>query len=474
ANPLTGQIIAADVMLEYSFMKNSWLQEDLFTEGASMEEQLAHVPSELYCSAGHVLSNSLLTAKSIISTAGGTEGDLTELTEQSLAMLILHELGHTFGLNHNMRASQKFNATDIHNAELTKGSITGSVMDYAPLNLAPPGITQGDYADSRPGEYDDWVIEYGYSTALDDAEAEEARLSKILSRSTEPALAFGNDADDMRAPGRHIDPRVMIFDMSSDAIAYSEGRIKLIKETLKNLKSRMTHDGESYHKMVVGFNALFFEYFYANNVASRYISGIYIDRAVVGQEGATQPFTPVDLADQKRAIKLISDYLFAPDVLEEAAPYYNYLQVQRRGFNNMGKNEDPKLHDMILNTQKNVLSHLLHKNLLKRMTDSALYGNKYHLNDFMTDLTNSIFAADKHADVTTQRQNLQIEYVNQLIGISGLKKASPYDHLSKAAAMYQLNQINKTYKAKMFNSTATKVHRDYVNQLINDAFKAKR
>ncbi|MDH5395843.1 MAG: hypothetical protein OEW97_06180, partial [Gammaproteobacteria bacterium] len=89
-------------------------------------------------------------------------------------------------------------------------------------------------------------------------------------------------------------------------------------------------------------------------------------------------------------------------------------------------------------------------------------------------LTNSIFAADKHADVTTQRQNLQIEYVNQLIGISGLKKASPYDHLSKAAAMYQLNQINKTYKAKMFNSTATKVHRDYVNQLINDAFKAKR
>ncbi|MDH5435110.1 MAG: zinc-dependent metalloprotease, partial [Gammaproteobacteria bacterium] len=217
ANPLTGQIIAADVMLEYSFMKSRWLLEDLYTEGASMDGQLANIPAELFCSAGHVMNNSLLAAKSIVSAAGGADKDIKELKEQSLTWLILHELGHTLGLNHNMKASQQFSATDIHNAELTKGSIIGSVMDYPTLNLAPPGVTQGDYAASRPGDYDDWVIEYGYSTALDDAEAEEVRLSRILSRSTEPALAFGNDADDMRAPGLHIDPRVMIFDMSSDA-----------------------------------------------------------------------------------------------------------------------------------------------------------------------------------------------------------------------------------------------------------------
>ena len=74
----------------------------------------------------------------------------------------------------------------------------------------------------------------------------------------------------------------------------------------------------------------------------------------------------------------------------------------------MGKNEDPKLHDMILNSQKGVLSHLLHRNVLKRMTDSALYGNEYDLNTFMTDLTFAIFDADKRSNVTTQRQNLQI------------------------------------------------------------------
>ena len=472
-NPITGQIIAADIMLEYVYMKNRWLAEALYTEGASAEDMLLKMPAELYCSAGHMMHNSLITAKTILNTAGASSTDLKKLTEQALAGLILHELGHTLGLNHNMRATQQFNPVDIHNADITQGSITGSVMDYAPLNLAPPGISQGDFTDSRPGAYDDWVIEYGYSVALDEADAEEARLSAILARSTEAELAFGNDADDMRAPGRHIDPRVMIGDMSSDAIAYSEGRIKLVKETFKNLKNKTTHEGESYQELVVGFNSLFGEYVRATNIASRYIAGIYLDRSVVGQVGATQPFTPVSMADQKRAMTLMSNYLFAPNVLDEAVPYYNYLQVQRRSFDNFGNNEDPKLHDMILNAQKRILSHLLHKNVLKRMTDSALYGNEYELNEFMTDLTRAIFDADKKSNVTTQRQNLQVEYVNQMITISGLKGTSGFDHLSKAAATYQLRQIKDKYSSARKGSKATKAHKAYLSWLIENAFHEK-
>ncbi|MCP3673106.1 MAG: DUF5117 domain-containing protein [Gammaproteobacteria bacterium] len=472
-NPLTGQIIAADIMLEYTYMKNRWLAEALYTEGASDDDMLLNMPDGLYCSAGHKMHNSLITAKTILNAAGASSTDLKKLTEQALAGLILHELGHTLGLNHNMRASQQFSPIDIHNADLTKGSITGSVMDYAPLNLAPPGVTQGDYTDSRPGTYDDWVIEYGYSVGLDDPDAEEDRLSAILARSTEADLAFGNDADDMRASGRHIDPRVMIDDMSSDAIAYSEGRIKLVKETFKNLKDKTTHEGESYQELVVGYNSLFGAYVRAINIASRYIAGIYIDRAVVGQAGATQPFTPVSLADQKRAMALMSNYLFAPNVLDEAAPYYNHLQVQRRSFNNFRTNEDPKLHDMILNAQKRILSHLLHKNVLKRMTDSALYGNEYELNEFMSDLTLAVFDADRKSNVTTQRQNLQVEYVNQIIAISGLKGSSGFDHLSKAAATSQLHQIQDKYSSSRKGSKSTKAHRVYISWLIENAFQEK-
>ncbi len=473
ANPLTGQLLAADIMLEYVYMKNRWLEETLYTDGASHEKPAVELMEGLYCSAGHQLHSSLLTAKTIMTAAGASKRELKALTEQNLYYLILHELGHTLGLNHNMKASQRYNPVEIHDAEKTKGSVTGSVMDYPPTNLAPPGIKQGDYADTRPGPYDDWAIEYGYSTALDDSDAEEARLEKILSRSTEHDLAFGNDADDMRAAGHHIDPRVMINDMSSDAIAYGEGRMKLVKDTFKKLKDKTTHPGESYQELLIGYNSLFRAYTGVTRIVSRYIAGVYLDRSVVGQEGATSPFTPVSVDDQKRALALINEYLFAPDILEEAVPYYNQLQTQRRMFDNFGKNEDPKLHDMLLNAQKAVLAHLLHANVLKRMTDTALYGNNYELNEFLTDLTVGVFEADKKSDITTRRQNLQIEYVKQLIGISGLKGKSAFDHLSKAAATYQLSQIGDKYTSGRSRSKGTKAHREYLQWLIEDAFDKK-
>jgi hypothetical protein len=470
ANPLTGEIIASDIMLEFVFMKNRWLAETLYTDGSTEADMLPQMPEggELYCSAGHFMHRELLAAKTMLASTGATFEQLKELSEQALIALILHEVGHTLGLNHNMMASQQYDHIQIHDKELTKGSITGSVMDYAPLNIAPPGVEQGYYSDIIPGAYDNWVIEYGYSPALADPEAEEKRLQEILARSTRPELAFGNDADDMRSPGRHIDPRIMTGDLSSNAIAYGEDRIKLVKETFGKLMDKTTEQGDSYQELVVGFNSLWGAYVGATNVASRYVGGIYIDRAVVGQKGATQPYTPVPKATQKVAMKLIADYLFAPNVLEEAQPYYNYLMRQRRGFQNYGRNEDPKLHDMLLNAQKRIMAHLLHPNVTKRMSDSALYGNEYQLNEFMADLTTAIFDADKRGDVTTKRQNLQTHYVKSLIGASGLKGKSRYDYLTQAAASYQLRDILDNYTSSRGN-TSTKAHRSQLKWLIEDA-----
>jgi len=469
-NPQTGEIIAADIMLEFVYMKNRWLQGDLYTAGGDMQAKLPELKADKYCSYGHSLQADLMTARSMMDAKGASMSEKERLAEESLAALILHEVGHTLGLNHNMRASQVYGPVKIHDMELTKGSITGSVMDYAPSNIAPPGIKQGHFADIRPGAYDDWVIEYGYSVALDDAAAEEARLEAILSRSTEAALAFGNDADDMRAPGRHVDPRVMIGDMSADAITYSEDRAKLVKATYGSLKQRALKEGDSHQELTTMFNVLFGNYVGAINIASRYVGGVYLDRAVVGQKGATQPFTPVSKADQKRAMKLMNDYLFAPNLLPEANEYFNYLQVQRRGFNNFGNNEDPKFHDMWLRAQMRTMAHLLHPNVLKRMSDTALYGNTYSLNEMLSDLTKGVFEADKKSNVTTIRQNLQIEYVKRMIGVSGLKGKSNYDNMSKSAALQELRTIQKKYTSSRGNSS-TKAHRNHLDWLINDAFQ---
>jgi hypothetical protein len=47
--------------------------------------------------------------------------------------------------------------------------------------------------------------------------------------------------------------------------------------------------------------------------ASRYIGGIYIDRSTPDQRSGNKPYTPVPLATQKKAMELLSKYVFAPE-----------------------------------------------------------------------------------------------------------------------------------------------------------------
>src|SRR5688572_4722664 len=224
-------MLGADIMLEYIFVSSRLRTERIFSAAAlNLEENELAGPrfDPRRCSLGHYLHLSTLFGAETLKAGGAPADQMSGLLHDSLYFLILHELGHTLGLNHNMKASQLNSPDQINNREQTaRTGLTGSVMDYPAINLAAPGQTQGQYYTTKPGPYDKWAIEFGYSDALDNPAAERERLVKILARSTEPALAFGNDADDMRAPGYAIDPRVMIGDMTSDAISYAEGRIKL-------------------------------------------------------------------------------------------------------------------------------------------------------------------------------------------------------------------------------------------------------
>ena len=464
ANPLTGEILGSDIMLEFVFMKNRWIYDTLFTQGTMSHGETAHT-GELNCSLGHEIQQNLMLAKGL---ANGGKIEDKEMLRQGLTQLVLHEVGHTLGLNHNMKSSILWDEKEVHDKNKTQGIVTGSVMDYAPANIAPIGMQQGDIFQTKPGPYDDWAINYGYSVALADEAAEQARLEKILARSSEHTLAFGNDADDMRAPGRHIDPRVMIGDLSSNPAAYGADRMALINKLFTELKDKATVKGESYQQLVTSANSLFGQYRAQAGVVSRQIGGVYVERAVVGDANADKPFTPVSLERQTQAMDILAKFVFAPDVLQNMQPLYSYLQLQRRGFNHFGKNEDPKAHKMILGMQKSVLAQLLHPAVLLRISDTALYGNEYSLTQFMQDLTANIFVKSK--DANSISHNLQIEYVNQLIAIAGLGKASKYDNLAKTAALYQLTQIADT-SAAWGADTATKAHKKYIDRLIAKALE---
>ncbi|MDP2560712.1 zinc-dependent metalloprotease [Psychrobium sp. 1_MG-2023] len=468
ANPLTGEMIGSDIMLEFVFMKNRWIFDNLYSQGASslshQNEALSN--TTLNCSAGHELQQGLMLGHAM---ANSNEIEKKALLDEGLRMLILHEVGHTLGLNHNMKASILWDEKDIHNKALTKGALTGSVMDYTPVNVAPIGVAQGDYFQTAPGPYDIWAIEYGYSTALDNADDEKQRLDAILSRSNEKGHAFGNDADDMRAPGRHIDPRIMIGDMSSNPVAYATDRMGLINHIFGELKQKTLKEGGSHQPLLITANSLYGQYKKQAEVISRQIGGVYIERDFVSKDSDTKPYTPVPASIQQEAMQALAENVFAADALSAMHPLFNYMQHQRRGFNHMGRNEDPRAHDMVLNMQKSVLTQLLHPRVLKRVSDTSLYGNTYTLTNVLSDLTDAIFDDSKES---SQSQNLQVEYVKRLIAISGLARSSSYDNLAKAAALGQLNNILDEVSGMGFTKGATtKAHHAYISQMITKVTK---
>ena len=471
-DPRTGQILGADIMLQYQVIGSNLQRARVFGTGLE-EESVTDDPTR--CAAELAGQREMLFASAALEALGAGTEEQQRLLEEFVYFLVLHEIGHTLGLNHNFRASHFHSLDEIFDPDKTYGTgLHGSVMDYPAVPFALPGHKQGQFWTTTPGPYDKWAITFGYSTALADPAAESARLAKILARSTEPALAFGNDADDMRAPGKGIDPRAMVNDMTSDPIGFARHQFELVDAVVPLFPERLLRDGKSYQKLLNGFFTAASVVRDAANVTSRYIGGVYVDRAMAKQPGAGNPLTPVSLADQRRAMQLLRDKVFAPQAFGSLDQSANRLLAQRRGFDHFAYTEDPKIHDLALGIQKNVLDHLLHPAVLKRLTDSRLYGNEYTAGQALTDLTDAIFAADLNQNVNTFRQNLQVEYVQRLLKIAQPADGNKYDHVAQGVALDRLRWVEQQVARKRGGDIETTAHREHVHYLIQHALDSPK
>lgn len=479
SNPRTGQVLGSDIMLEYVFLTNRVRYSDIFEVAglpawageavAAMSGEpapRAHEPGPGHAGEGEMcrfadhLQSEVMAARAVLTARGASEIEMNRLIEEAVKSLTLHEIGHTLGLNHNMAASYAVPLAELHGDRLP----TASVMDYAPLNLAADGTEQGYFDMPRPGPYDIWAIQYGYTP-------DEDALADILARSTEPDLIFGNDADDMRAPGRHIDPRVMTGDLSDDPVGWAQQRAGLVNAAIASLPERLAVEGESYQGLYTSYLILSGQRFGAANVASRHVGGIFNNRAAIGQPGARTPFIPVPRAEQERALRVVSETLFAPNAFAAEEAFADRLQRQRRMFDHFPEDEDPGLHARALGMQLAVLAHLTHENVLERMTDARRYGGDYPVADYMADLTGAVFDADIGGEPNTYRQNLQVAYLQRLIAIAG-GEASGFDAVSRSAALASIERVKGQVAPGWFGmeagSAEARAHRGHLRRLIAD------
>ena len=256
------------------------------------------------CAAGaHLHNAALFGLQALRAMPGVTEEEMTDFIKQSIHYLALHEVGHTLGLMHNMKGTQLWSREEAHNRAVTaEQGLYTSVMDYPAVNLAGPGRAQGEYWISTVGPYDHWAIRFGYDPSLED----DGAMAAHLARSTDPRHAFGNDADDMRAPGKAIDPRVNIYDMSSDAVGYAAWLMEYARGLQGGLLDRNAEPGTSYHALRNAYMILTGQQATAGGVVSRYIGGVYLDHAPAeASQPDTPPLVPVPQEEQKRALAIL-------------------------------------------------------------------------------------------------------------------------------------------------------------------------
>lgn len=351
-----------------------------------------------------------------------------ELLQQAVKETVMHEVGHTLGLRHNFKASTMLKADQLHDTSITRvKGLSGSVMDYNPVNLAPKGTKQGDYFSTTLGPYDYWAIEYAYKPIGGGTDAEREKLGEIAKKLTQAGNDFATDEDLFASS----DPQVNLWDLGSDPMKFGQDRIQLASELIKGISERVVEKGEGYQRARKAFDVLLMQYANGTHLVTNYVGGVHMNRDHRDDPDGRDPFVPVKGEKQRQALKFLQEqvltdkpFVFPPEVLRKLA---SDRWMHWGSESAMAAVEYP-IHQRVLGIQMTVLNHCFDPSVLTRVQNSSLQtkGDEKPLQvaEIFRSITDGVWGdlappADGKKDVSSSvvRRNLQREHLKKLTNL---------------------------------------------------------
>ena len=332
---------------------------------------------------------------------------------EAIRFVSSHEVGHTFGLKHNMGASFSYPVESLRSKEFTDkmGGTAPSIMDYARYNyVAQPedGVTA---ITPKIGLYDKYAIEWGYRW-FPNQEMEKASLRKMIEKHEDDPMYFYGEQQSYLST---IDPRSQSEDLGDDAVLASEYGMKNLKRVSENIFKWTYEDGKSYintgklYYLTIGQWDL-----YSNHVLAN-VGGIYLNNTYFGIDKKAYEPVPADM--QRKAVNYLNEnviqlpkWLFFNDILDKTYAIKN---------SPMGPYEQTP-YTLAREMQYGLIYNLFTDDRLLRMLENELKHQElnskekiYTVENLFDQVRNAAF--DKKSNLTILEKMTQKNYVDALI-----------------------------------------------------------